>query len=484
MRPAMTALRPTAPVHSPSPARNSLETGDSRPQPGDRPGILTGSGILVLVLVIAALGFLPWGRGAAARELAADGRLALPEGPLTFDDVVRIAIHQSPYLTKSSLEVEIRRLDETDSRFGLLPSLTFRTVYYVNRPDFGYFTPKPYSLSFATDPYNPIGSYFTLQAQKLATKIAVQMHLKLISEGLQRLGKMFLQLETLKQVAAYQSQLVNLARERLTYVENRLSIGTASPLEVKVAAQELQLAQAEKERMLSSQKRALRNLQTYLGLKGDRELRLDLKNAPRQVLGDFNPSAATVDQAKSRSPELKALELKKQIQGYIISQAKSRLLPTILFTLQNPNPLSLSNTQGLYAGVGVEVPVWDGFNRLRNITRQKTVLKQIGSEKEVKESDLEDKWQGAQEEIQHAAEASKMAQSRQELALLKERQAEIHYDSGEGVLPDYLEGRKLVLEAKKHSAMKSMEHSEALLSLRQLSGDLGHSYVAASSWQE
>jgi hypothetical protein len=39
-------------------------------------------------------------------------------GPETadFDACVRLALRQSPYFTKSSLEIDIRRLDEKDSK--------------------------------------------------------------------------------------------------------------------------------------------------------------------------------------------------------------------------------------------------------------------------------------------------------------------------------------------------------------------------------
>ena len=57
-----------------------------------------------------------------------------PSGTLNYEEAVRIALNQSPFLTKSSLEIDLRRLDETDSRYGLFPSIDFRTYYYLNRP--------------------------------------------------------------------------------------------------------------------------------------------------------------------------------------------------------------------------------------------------------------------------------------------------------------------------------------------------------------
>ena len=67
-------------------------------------------------------------------------------------------------------------------------------------------------------------------------------------------------------------------------------------------------------------------------------------------------------------------------------------MPTIVFNTQTPSPLSVSTGQGLYVGFGLEIPVWDGFKRIRNVSRQKAVLKQIGAQKAEKENGIEEKW--------------------------------------------------------------------------------------------
>ncbi len=85
----------------------------------------------------------------------------------------------------------------------------------------------------------------------------------------------------------------------------------------------------------------------------------------------------------------------------IISRlAIAKSLPTIIFTTQTPDPLSSNSSYGLYVGFGLEIPVWDGFTRIRNVSRQKAILKQIGAKKGEKENLLEDKWFDILEKIQ------------------------------------------------------------------------------------
>jgi outer membrane protein TolC len=442
-------------------------------------GVILALSLLVLMLVV-----LGSPESAPAADPGPVEANIAQQGPLDFDACARLAIRQSPFLTKTSVEIDIKRLDENDSRYGMVPPLTFRSYYYVDRPTQPGLNPKPYSLNFSMDPYNPFGSYFTLQAQKLATRMAVFGHLKVISEGLERVGKMFLNLATMKRLSGLQTDLVSLSRENLVYAENRLSIGTGTSLEVRIATQELELAKSEQGRLALSQKRILTSLKNFLGLKPDQQVDFDLRDARRQVTGSFDPAAVTLEQAKDKSYDLKMLELKKEIQGHMVTVAKAKIFPSILFTTQTPDPLSVTNARGLYVALGVEVPVWDGFKRIRNVSRQKAVLRQFGADKDVKENDLTDKWNTIQEDLRSAAANLKLAQSQEELERLKERQGEIRYQSGTEPLPSWLSARKAILEAQKSAAAKSLEYDESVLNLRFVSGDLGYSYVDQNSWQK
>jgi outer membrane protein TolC len=450
----------------------------ARPGPGSRRRLFL-TGLLALAVALAGLN-LP---APAAEPASGDNGLST-QGPLNFDGLVHLALRQSPYFTKSSIEIQIRRLDESDSRFGMIPPVTFRTYYFVNRPrNVEGLSSQPYNLSFDMNPYNPVGSFFTLQAQKLASQIAILAHLKTISKGLQNLGKLFLDLSTLKRLAADQTDLVQLARENCTYAENRRSIGTGTSLEVRLAEQELELARNEQERIRRMEGRTLEQVKGFVGLKGGQSLTLDLRDARGQVLGKFDPAAATLEMAKDRSYDLKIVELKKGIQGYNVALAKASILPSLLFTTQTPDPLSLNSSHGLYVGFGLELPVWDGFKRIRNVSRQKAILKQFGNEKDMQDLEMSDQWLAAQGEVQEAATALKLAEGQEELARLKGRQAEIRYQAGSAPLPVYLESRKAILEAHKNTAVKAMNYQAAVLKLRQLSGDLGQSYVDQSAWQ-
>jgi outer membrane protein TolC len=456
----------------------------NRPFPRDTSGWLGGKVSLVLAVIFLAMALAAAAPAAQEKEAVPGGGVLGGEavtGPVNFDRAVRLALVRSPYFTKSSLEIEVKRLDERDSRYDLIPPVTFRTQYYVDQP--ADVRGRPYSLNFISNKYNPMESYFTLQARKLLTQIAVLSHMKVISTGIQKLGKMFLEMEALKQAAARQEDLIDLARQNLAFFQNRLHLGTVTSLEIKVAEQELAGARAEKEHIAYSQTRLQENIKAFIGLKTSQPLDLDYKDARRQVLGTFDPGAANLEQAKAHSYELKIAALKKELQNYNILLAKASLIPSFFLSAQSPDPLS-STSRGLFFAVGLEVPVWDGFKRLRNISRQKTILRQYEAETNEQGIDLTGKWQEAQENVRAADVSRKSAQAQEELARLKERQGEIRYHSGGQPLAVYLDARKGLVEAQKNTFLKTMDYDLAVIKLRQLSGDLDASYVDTSSWQQ
>jgi outer membrane protein TolC len=405
-----------------------------------------------------------------------------PSGTLNYEESVRIALNQSPFLTKSSLEIDLRKLDESDSRYGLIPAIDFRTYYYANRPIGS--TGPPYSLNFSTDPtYNPLSSYLSLQIQKLATEAAVLTHMKAISAGLDHLGQLFLDLDFSKKRIPFLKDQVNICREQLTYAEHRFSAGTGTSLEIMEAQQGIKMAQQGMEHAALLQKKALDSLKNFLGLDPTQALTPDLQDTHRQVMGSFDPASVTWEQTKSRSYDLKLTEIVIKLQAYNVKLAKAKILPTVLFTTQTPDPLS-STSYGLYAGVGLYVPLWDGFKRIRNVTRQKIILKQYDNGKSQSEKDLETRLQEIQSKVKETALTLEMAQSRLELIQLRARQIELSYQSGGVLLPAVLASRRAVLDAKDRMLETAVEHDKAVLALRQISGDLGHSYVNASSWQK
>jgi len=103
--------------------------GPRRILSGYAPRIAATLACLIVALLVMAGELMCWCQPAQGADQPPAVQTPPPGTPLTFEEAVKIALTQSPAFTKSSLEIDVGRLDETDSRYGLVPPLTFRTYY-------------------------------------------------------------------------------------------------------------------------------------------------------------------------------------------------------------------------------------------------------------------------------------------------------------------------------------------------------------------
>ena len=75
------------------------------------------------------------------------------EGVMDFARCVGLALQQSPYLTSSSLEIDVKRLDVSDAKYSFVPPFSLQTLYWVNTPPAGpgqHFQPLCNSVYYGT----------------------------------------------------------------------------------------------------------------------------------------------------------------------------------------------------------------------------------------------------------------------------------------------------------------------------------------------
>ncbi len=445
------------------------------------------SGIIV-ILFLAALILL------AAYPSEAQINAGMPvkedppiEGVMDFARCVGLALQQSPYLTSSSLEIDVKRLDLSDAKYAFIPPFSLRTLYYVNAPPPlpGNPTFNPYVIQFATEPYNPIEIYFNIRARKYLIQVAVYAHLQVIDGYLKRLALGFLQLESLDQMAQYQNEIVPVAEQYLAFIKQRMAMGGAALTDVDIAEQQLAVTRAEKERLAVSRATILEGMRNLMGLKPtDPPLELNLENARHQVLNDFNPAMVTLEQAKSNSFELKSLAIRKKLQEKNVTLTYLRYIPHIVWGVQTSDPLTGRDLNGLFYIVGLEMPIWDSMRRYNDIARQKAVLKQDIAENETREFDLTARWREAEQKLQDSSADLRMAEALERLAASKERQVELCYRAGSQQLPAYLAGKKARLDAQKDIVAKKLEYDKAVIGMRALSGDLINHFVSLGSFSK
>ena len=403
------------------------------------------------------------------------------EGSLDYDRAVELALRQSPYLIDSSLEIDIRHLDVKDSQFSFVPAMTLRSTYYFATPNR---SGNDYSIVFNIGPYNPVMSYFSLQVSRMVEEMAMLAHEKVISEGLYKLAQGYLELDSLIRLEAVYREMEGLAEQDLAYVSKRGEAGAASPLETQIAQQQLAVAQAETERIQASQETVASRITRFLGMTNGSRQDLMVEQAQSQVIGDFDPSQASLNQARERSFDLRIQKIKEKLQAKNVTLAYSKFIPNFSMGVRNIDPLSdVEGENDYYASVSMEIPIWTGMKRVDNVSRQKMVLKQMEAETDDKKYELKSDWQEAVTEMKQASLSLQLAKSSLELAELKEKQAEISYKSNTQPLTALLDDRRARLNAEKGLILTTKEYDLAVLRLRHLSGDLFNGHVNVQGWR-
>lgn len=335
-----------------------------------KPAIKTSWGQRLALAILICVGLL------AAKAMAQDPP-PLPAGPLDFKACVQRAIAKSPYFTKSSLEIDIRKLDESDALSALAPTLTLATSYYttvISNDDLD----RRLNLVFTSQNYKPWEAYFTHSARKLATRIAVLYHAEAISQGIARLGGAFLELETLgKMQGAVEAQSKD-ARRTLALVKARLGLGEMTVIDLKKAEQLLAKTRAAEEQIAARREIIMLGLKQLLDWPTSQRLELDLASARGQVLGLFDAAALDAEQAYKQSFTRQIKAIMEEIQGWRIVAAKAAYLPALRISVENADPLNTLAAEGYYLVLGLNWKIWDNFSRSRDISRQRALVPKAG----------------------------------------------------------------------------------------------------------
>ena len=395
------------------------------------------------------------------------------KGPMDFESCVKFALEKSPCFSQSAIEIDVRRLDESDSKWSYSPSLTLRTNTYMGLDD-GNGT----KLRLAVDSYDPVSPYFSIKASKILTEIAVQMHLKYISDGVYDIAVKILELEGLDRMARRQDKILAYYREKKAFFERLQQTGLTPQMEGRLAGQQLDVAQAEREALSVQSSAIMGGLSTLLGLDSPQELEINLKDSRRQILEGFEPKAFAVEHARSNCHELKVQELKKQLQTYRIYLAYAKFFPTIFVGMEEPGPLSTREGEDYYIDLGLNLNLWRGFKDVNDLSRQKMILTRFKNEARLKETEFNVAWDAAHKEMLRTETALRLARSNEKLARIESSQMQIFYNSNEQPLSKLLDSKIARLRAEKGIVSKATDNDMSRLKIRYLSGDLFNSYVS------
>ena len=383
---------------------------------------------------------------------------------LTFHESVSLALRQSPYLSVSEMEVEIQRLGEADSRADYIPQFSLRTRYYLDQPeDSG----RRFYLEFSVDPYNPVEAHVSLKARRLLTQLATREHLQSVADMLRALGEVFLELDAVDRVAVVDEELVEAAEARAARIAARSKLGSAGELERDVAGQEEEMARLQRQQGQAWRQALLERAAALMGWSGAALPEPEVRQAAGQIFGDDAADPAPWDFVRTNALEAAIWPLQRQLQELNITAARAAYIPDLLIGVRTPDPLSGLQDEDLYFSVGVDIPIWDGWKRARQVNRQRQALAQQSERGVVGEADLKMRWRAAENAWRLADLDARAARLREALADIRYRQA-----VAAGAEEELELARRTLLEARRQSVFRELARDKALLSVDFISGRL------------
>lgn len=410
--------------------------------------------------------------------------------PADFHECVRVALVQSPVLTKSALEIESRRLDVQDAWSTFIPTISLSTTYWFKQPPSTSSSTnnRPFTISFSTGNWNPFTSGFDVKAKQEMVNIAVLAHLKVLSLGIQRLATDFLQLSMLNDQRDLSRKKQSLNKQNVDFFKTRVGLGHATQVELQIAETKYQLAKAEEEKIMAMRNMVMDDIKFLLGIPFVSKLDLDVKTAKQQILGNFTPADVTDEKVRTFSFELRMGEYEKSLQKKNIGLSYVKMLPTFNFSFQTVDALSneqkrLEKGVPFYPGVSFNLPL-DYWTKGRDVARQYKKLDQLSASSRTKEYELMASVQKAMSEYLGATSDVNMSKAKAELTRLQDEQSEYRHRTGQIDFDKLVTDRSEYYDYLQKQYVFQLTRDTALLNLKYLSGDLQRQYIDVAAWEK
>jgi len=382
---------------------------------------------------------------------------------------VRYALVHSELFLKNRLQIQVKSADLKDAHSELLPTLQLSTRFYLDKATGN--SGSPVSVNMQIVNWSPYVALFKIKAGGIIVDMAQANHFLKISEGIAEMAKLFIKIDVLKCKIRAHRQMVALLRSKVDFGKSRKEQGAQDPLELKgwdvsVRGQLVQIKALEQEMEAASGQ-----LKAIMGYHPDFYLPLDTRDAINQVLNGFNGHLVTFTDIQAGNLGLKILAKKEQLQSVRVEASYMLLLPQPVLMIESISN-QVDRTSGFNMALGMDHILWDGFRRVRDVKRQKMLLREAHLDRTTKSEAVYNKYRTLQAGLDVAAETEAFNREQSKLAELNEERELLRYKSGNIPFHAYMEARIKRAETDVASLKALEERVASLIELATLAGGL------------
>ena len=369
-----------------------------------------------------------------------------PTKKFAFEDAVYLAIQQSPMLVDSAVNLEIKRLALTDSVWRYLPEprLIFSVTNNLTRLNedtryvSGDYGRTKFDVGFRCDFPNPVGTFFEHQVQKGMVNMAIAMHRKAVGEAIYDIAKMYLKLQSLREILAAKKAVLPLGKELKSYWQQVENVEGRQGVQLNLAdehTKELELT-VEKTQMETTMEKT--RLKIMAGVDAHHKLEVDVASADG-ILAGFNGHALKWEDRWATSEDDLLLRGQIKLADFNIMVAWAQYMPLMSLEVNKTPPAGQAQPSGgeedLFLHLNFDFPLIDWGHRYRGVQTARMEKAQAFHEMARKRMEYANRWLQAEQAVALAENQLKIARTRYKTAELQYKEATIAFREGTEEMP-------------------------------------------------
>ena len=411
-----------------------------------------------------------------------------PKKVFSFEDCVFLTIQQSPALVNSAVNIEIKRLAQTDAVWKYLPEprMQFTVSNNITRYNMDNSnTPSDYGQTrmrvgfYAYFP-NPMATYFEHQVQTAMVNLAISTHRKAVGKAISKIGEAYLELQAQQKIVEAQKELLPLGKELVDYWKKVEAVDGRQGVSLNLAMQhqrELEL-KLEQTRMKEIIQRT--QLMILAGVVPQQRLEVDTKSAD-SVLAGFDGHKLTWDERWPATEDELLLRGQVKLSDYNIMVAWAQYMPTMSIAVNNNPPAGQyqpnNGREDTFLHLIFDFPLIDWGRRYRGVQTARMTKAQAFHELARKRTDYSNKWLQCEQRVALAETERKLAKTRLDTASMQFKESQISFHEGIVQLPDMATKQEDMVQARIAYINADLDYKLAMLEWMDLSNSLSQRFL-------
>lgn len=419
-----------------------------------------------------------------------------PDKKFGFSDLVYLTIQQSPALVNSAVNIEIKRLAQTNAAWKYLPEPNISIKLSQNITNYnqgardkpsGYGKPQ-YEIGFWAPFPNPVATYYEGKAQSMMSGVAISTHRKAIAEAIYNIGEAYLCLQAQQYSIAAKKALVPLNTEMVDYWKQVEAVSGNQGSSVLIAQQRENEAKLDVDKVVMQDTVQRTQLKLLAGVDANHKLMIDPTNADSEVIGDFNGKALHWEEEWVNTEDYMLLRTQLKLYDYNIMLQWAQYVPNMTINVNMNAPRGQSQpddgTEDYFFHFTFSFPLIDWGRRYRDVQTARMQKAQAFHQIAQKRAEFQNKWLQAEQQAELALTDLKLAQSRYKTKQMQYDEARIGFENGLEQLPVVAERQEAMVNAQIKFIEAERDYRLALLKWMYVSGELQKRFIGLPSREQ